>query len=286
MSKTGSSYAILRNLNFRHLALARFLFSFAFQLQAVVVGWQVYEIRKDPLYLGLIGLAEAVPAISLALFGGHVVDRGSPLKIYRLMMVLAWVCTLMLWFSSTGWIPLTPDAHVAVIFGVVFISGIVRAFAWPAMFAFTPQIVEREWLAVATTWMSSVFQIAAVTGPALGGILYAWRGASAAYALTSFLVLLTIVALSRIQSAHLAPKPKSINKEPILESLASGVKFVFSNQVVLGALSLDMFAVLFGGATALLPIFAGDILNLTAMDTRRDAGPRIGGQYDLYRFFE
>jgi MFS family permease len=259
MEKPSSPYAILRNRGFRDLALGRFLFTFAFQLQSVVVGWQVYEITRDPLYLGLIGLSEAVPAITLALIGGHVVDQGKPLIIYRRMMWLALLCSVTLFLASTGRVGLTPHVHVAVIFGAIFLSGIVRAFTWPAMFALTPHIVNREWYAVAQTWMSSIYQAAAITGPALGGFLYAWKGGVSAYAVSSLFVAATAILMQFLRVEMKVVDSAKV-KEPILQSLAAGVRFVFSNQVVLGALSLDMFAVFFGGATALLPIFVSEVL--------------------------
>jgi MFS family permease len=258
MDKPASSYEILRNGNFRALISGRFFLTFALQLQAVVVGWQVYEIKKDPLYLGLIGLAEAVPAISLALFGGHVVDRGQPLAIYRRMILLALLSSLALLLAAGGVLGLGADAKVAVIFSVVFLSGVIRAFAWPAAFALLPQVVDREWFAVAQTWMSAFFQVASIVGPAVGGIVYAWKGAFASYTVIGVMILATFLATQLIEVAPFERPARE--REPLARSLSSGVRFVFSNQVILGALSLDMFAVLFGGATALLPIFAGELL--------------------------
>jgi MFS family permease len=259
MEKRSGPYDILKNVNFRHLALGRFSLNLALQLQTVVVGWQVYEIKKDPLYLGLIGLTEAVPAISLALFGGHVVDRGQPIKIYRAMLQLALLSSLALLLVAGGIVSATPDTKLSVIFGVIFLSGIIRAFAWPSVFAVTPQIIDREWYAVAQTWLSTMFQTSSIAGPAIGGMIYAWSGPRSAYVVMSVLIAASIGSAYRIRVPRLERAPRS-ESEPFVQSLVSGVRFVFSNQVILGALSLDMFAVLFGGATALLPIFTAEIL--------------------------
>jgi MFS family permease len=254
------SYRILKVSGFRQLIAGRFCLTFALQLQTVVVGWQIYELKKDPLYLGLIGLSEAIPALSLALFGGHVVDRGQPITIYRRMIALMLFCSGILLLAGSGLLAHQPDVRVATIFGVVVLSGVIRAFAWPAVFSMTPQVVPREWMTVAQTWLSATFQIAAVTGPAIGGLIYAWKGPVAAYSLICLMVATALFFALRLRLGRMDRATVGVGKEPLLKSLTVGVRFVFSNQVVLGALSLDMFAVLFGGATALLPIFAADIL--------------------------
>jgi MFS family permease len=264
-AKPGSSYAILRNGDFRYLALGRFFLELSLLINAVVVGWQVYAIKKDPLYLGLIGLAEAIPAIALALVGGYVVDRGRPLFIYRLSVLAAAAGMLALTLAGGGFAGLSPDKQVDVIFSVIFLLGVIRAFAWPSAFSLLPRIVERPQMAIAQTWASAVFQVASVSGPAIGGVIYAWQGPAASYGtgfvlgVVAFLTTLLLRADRVPLSASAAAKPDR-HKESLLQSLSSGARFVFSNQVILGALSLDMFAVLFGGATALLPIFAADIL--------------------------
>lgn len=230
------------------------------QLQGVVVGWQVYAIKKDPLYLGLIGLAEAVPAIGLAIFGGHAVDRGQPIVIYRRVVTLALVSSLLLLIACGGYLEIGADTKVAVIFGVVFLTGVIRAFAGPSIFAITPHIVERDWLSVAQTWMSAIFQVAAISGPAIGGMIYAFKGPGAAYAVISVFLMAALLTTRLLKVDRIDRAKVREAKEPLWQSLSSGARFVFSNQVILGALALDMFAVLFGGATALLPIFAGEIL--------------------------
>ncbi len=253
-----SRYDILKKPNFRLLVLGRFFLTLAFQLQAVVLGWQVYEIKKDALYLGFIGLAEAIPALSLALFGGHTVDRGQPLLIYRWMVSLAAVSAVVLLGTAGGLLGVSPEQKIFFIFGVTFVSGVIRAFAWPAIFSLTPKLVDREELPLAQTWMSATFQTAAISGPAIGGMLYAWGGPAATYStiLAMMIIGLTCACLMRIDRFE----RRDTSKETLADSLTTGLKFVFANQVILGALALDMFAVLFGGATALLPIFASEIL--------------------------
>jgi len=151
-------------------------------------------------------------------------------------------------------------ARLAVIFGVVVSSGVVRAFAWPAEFTILPRLVSREWLPVAATWRSTLMQTSMIMGPALGGVVYGWGGERWAYGVCSGFVLLAVWFAWRIPALPPREASAAVTPEPISRSLSAGIRFVFSNQVVLGALALDMFAVFFGGATALIPIFAGDIL--------------------------
>ncbi|MCM2277636.1 MAG: MFS transporter [Oligoflexia bacterium] len=256
-SRRPSAFAIP---DFRVLAQARFLFTFSVQIQAVVMGWQMYAIRKDPLYLGLIGLSEAVPALALALVSGYIVDRSSPLKVYRWVMALSLLSAALLLVVSSGLLGNDPGVAVQAIFAAAIITGTARGFAGPSMTALVPQLVPREILHVSAAWITSTFQIAAVTGPAAGGLLYSWKGATAPYLLECFMLLAGQLCLLRIR--HRCPVNPAPATEPVWERLTSGIRFVFRHELLLAALSLDMFAVLFGGVTALLPIFASEVLRI------------------------
>jgi len=228
-------------------------------IQAVVVGWQVYEITKDPLSLGLIGLAEAIPAIAVSLYAGHLADIVERKKIILVCVVTLVFCSVTLLFFT-----LDPGAFLVArgplaIYVVIFVSGLARGFLSPANFAFMPQLVNRELYQNAITWNSTVWEGAAVAGPMLGGLIYGFFGITAAYMADAGLTLAALVCYALIPNRAL---PAVTEEQGIWEKIKAGIRFVFSNQIILGAITLDLFAVLFGGAVALLPIFADDILHV------------------------
>lgn len=229
----------------------------ATQMQAVIVGWQVYEITKDPFSLGLIGLAEAIPSILISLYAGHVVDRNDRKKILFWASLGMIFCSISLLIISTNINSLVTDNRLILIYSVIFISGIARGYLSPANFAFLAQIVPREIYPNAISWNTSNWQLGMVVGPALGGLIYGFAGVTAAYAVDAALTLISVCFLLMIKSK---PLPEYNQEESLKESLTAGVKFVFKNKIILGAISLDLFAVLFGGAVAILPIYAGEIL--------------------------
>ncbi|WP_242929428.1 MFS transporter [Pontibacter vulgaris] len=251
-------YAVLRIPDFRLYISARLCITLAMQIQAVIVGWQIYNITKDPLSLGLIGLAEAIPSIVVSLYAGYLADMVPRKKIIMVVVTVLLLCSGALLYFTLDM------SHTLNLFGalpiyiVIFISGIARGFMGPAVFSFMPQLVANKQLyANAITWSSTTWQAASVGGPALGGLIYGFFGISAAYTTDAVLVLLALVSFSMIGSK---PLPENVNPQNLKESLRSGISFVFNNQIILNAISLDLFAVLFGGAVALLPIFASEIL--------------------------
>jgi MFS family permease len=252
-------YAVLRIPDFRLFILARLCVTMAMQMQAVIVGWQVYDITRDPLSLGLIGLAEAVPSIVVSLYAGHVADNIPRKKIIVLVVSVLLLCSgFLLYFVLPGSRVLAVYG-VLPIYSVIFLSGIARGFMGPAVFSFMPQLVaDRQFYANAITWSSTTWQGAAVAGPAVGGLIYGFYGITASYATDAVLVLLALLFFMLIRAR---PLPESTGRLPVKESLLSGIRFVFNNQIILSAISLDLFAVLFGGAVALLPVFASDILH-------------------------
>jgi MFS family permease len=251
-------YASLRIPNFLWFIAGLLAMNLATQLQAVVVAWQIYALTHDPLSLGLIGLAEALPFIGFALPAGHVADRAHRLRTTRLAMIALLGCSIAL-LGFTLRPGMVHSGRIWPIYLVIVLSGVARSFLQPARTALSAEVVPRELYPNAVTWRSSTWQLAAVLGPALGGLIYGFGNATAAYAVDVTLMALALLAIARIR--HL-PEAMRLSDASVWESLASGVRFVWNHSVVLGALTLDLFSVLFGGATALLPIFAAEILHV------------------------
>ena len=266
-------YAALRIPDFRLFISARFCTTLAVQIQSVAVAFQIYRLTGDPLSLGMIGAAEAIPSIAVSFYAGHLADI-----MQRKKIIVACIFTLLLCSAALLYFTLDPGkailAHgVFPIYAVIFVSGIARGFFSPALFSFMPQLVPRELYANAITWNSTLWETAAIGGPALGGLLYG-LGVSTAYIAD---VALMIVGLTLVIMVHNKPLPEAPGDEPIVEKLLMGWRFVFQNKLILSAISLDLFAVLFGGAVALLPIFADQILNVGAMGLGLlRAAPSIG----------
>jgi len=247
---THDPYAALRHRNFVWLLVSYSLSTVAREAQIVVVGWQVFALTRDPLSLGLIGLAEALPLIAMALYAGHVADRVSrrTVAIAGTFAVLISAVALFV-FTTTSFIA---PGRVWPVYAVIFLSGIARSFTRPALTALSAELVPRELYTNAVTWRSSAWQIAAVGGPALGGLLYGFSGPALAYAVVAVLTAISLAGVALI--AHDArPEPSGVN---VIESVKIGLRFLFRQPVLLPAMTLDLFSVLFGGAVALLPIFA------------------------------
>ncbi|SKC71949.1 MFS transporter [Ohtaekwangia koreensis] len=254
-----SPYAALKIRDYRYFISARFCITLAIQIQAVVVSWQVYEITKDPLSLGLIGLAEAIPSIGVSLYAGHVADVVQRKKIILLCVGTLLLCSLCLLFFTLEPGQFFISYGVIPIYTIIFISGIARGFITPALFAFMPQLVPRELYSNAITWNSTLWETASLSGPPLGGLLYGFFGISVAYTTDVLLVLSGLLLAFAVSNK---PLPPSTSDEGMVEKIKEGLRFVYNNKIVLSAISLDLFAVLFGGAVALLPIFADTILHV------------------------
>lgn len=251
------AYAALRIPNFRWFTLSLWALTIALQIQAVVVGWQVYDLTNDPLALGIVGLAEALPFIAIALYAGHVADRMDRKLVSMIAFAALVVCSLALLGISMS--PKILAGGPWPIYAVIFLTGIARSFSRPASFALSVLLVPREIYANATTWRTSTWQFGAVTGPAIGGALYALGGPVLAYATVAGLLAAGLFFFSRITSPPIIPV---VDETPISESLTMGFRFLWRQPVLLGAMTLDLFSVLFGGAIALLPIFAKEILHV------------------------
>ena len=252
-----SPYASLQIRDFRVFIFARLCITLAIQIQGTIVGWQVYELTKDPLSLGLIGLAEAIPAITVSLYAGHIADTIERKKIILLTLVTLLFCSAALLFFTLESGEFVLAFGVIPIYIVIFASGIARGFLSPATFSFMPQLVPRSLYGNAITLNSTFWQVASIGGPMLAGFLYGFLGVSAAYIAD---VLLVFASLAFYISIPNKPLPPLSDEQGVVEKIKAGLKFFFNNQIVLSAISLDLFAVLFGGAVALLPIFAAEIL--------------------------
>jgi MFS family permease len=249
------AHEIFKFSGFRRFLVTRIFLTLAVQIQNVTLYWQVFDITKDPLSLGFIGLSEALPSLAVALFAGHLADRYNRRMIAFLSLLLFAITSLLLLLVSLGYIPLGDKAMNIYI--IVFISGLARGFFRPSSFALMTQLVPRELYAKSAAWNSTFWQTSTVAGAALGGVFIAYLGIGASYLIA---LLLIVAGAFLIIGIKVIVEQKSGEKQPFLQSLTSGVAFVFKNQVILSAMTLDLIAVLFGGAVALLPAFAQQIL--------------------------
>jgi MFS family permease len=257
--------AAMRVPNFRKYILALFILTLGVQVQGTVVGWQIYDLTRDPFALGVVGLAEAIPAISLSLVAGHVADRRDRRRVALAALSVLVACSVALWVLARpslavgGGAPLAAAPRVRLIYAVIALSGVARAFLQPSRQALSAELVPRALFRNSISWRTASWQLAAVLGPALGGGLYALGGTRLAYAVDTLLMAVAVGFLAAVR--HRSP-PRPPAAEPLLASLTGGVRYVFRDPVLLSALTLDLFSVLFGGAVALLPIFAGEILQV------------------------
>lgn len=252
------AYASLRYSSFRNFQLSRLLITLAVQMAETIIAWKIYEITNQQLALGLVGLSEALPFILTSFYGGHAADTFNRYKIARWTIIGFTVCFAAIGVILSGTAPLIDMFGVYPIYFIIGITGIVRGFMAPSFQSIFPQLVPREHYANAATWGSNAWQTAAVLGPALGGIIYGFTNVEISFAISVALMLLSFFVFLRIPVKETPPKEKD---ETLYESLTAGLRFVFAKQEMLSAISLDLFAVLFGGAVALLPVFAKDILH-------------------------
>ena len=227
-------------------------------MQSVIVGLQVYDLTHDALSLGLIGLSEAIPFLTVALFAGHVADIINRKRIIAIAATIYVLCAIVLLYMSYTMQALYLRAGVLPLYIIIAITGLARAFFFPAQSAYMAQIVPRNLYANSSTWNSTIWHIAAVSGPAAGGLVYGFAGIHAAF---MCVVFFSAISLMFFYSSKSVPLPARTAGEGIFTSLSTGIKFVFGHQVLLGALALDMFGVLFGGAVALQPVFASEVLH-------------------------
>jgi MFS family permease len=245
--------AALGYADFKAYLVARFCIVIALEMQSVAVGWQVYEITRRPLDLGLIGLAQFLPGFTLFLPAGHAVDHYDRRKVLISCYAGSGLCSgLLLAIALRG------GASVYPIYAVVVLLGAIRAFSFPASRALLPQLLPQEHFSNAVAWHSSIFQAGTILGPACGGLLYAFfHGAAGVYAVAMVVALGASLATERIKA-----QTKARPREPVtLATVLAGFRYIWDHQLILGSISLDLFAVLLGGAVALLPVYAREILH-------------------------
>ncbi|MGB9992929.1 MFS transporter [Massilia sp. SM-13] len=250
MSSNG--FSVLRHRNFSFYLTARIFGTLAVQMQNVAIGWQVYASTHNLFYLGMIGLAQFAPFLLLILPAGHVADQFNRKYIITMCLGMQLVVGLMLLaFTAAGLTVVWP------VFAVLVLFGSARAFMGPATQAILVNLVPQEDFSKAVALSSSAFHVAVILGPTLGGLLYIY-GPTAVYTVASVLLLVSVVLMSMTK----APAQSAKREPATWHSVLEGLRFVFSRPIVLGAISLDLFAVLFGGATALLPALAHDVLHV------------------------
>jgi MFS family permease len=231
-------------------------------MQSVIIGWQIYQYTKDVLALGLIGLAEAIPFIIVSLFSGHVADTFNRKHIIVLFTSLLIFCTSALLYFSWDTSTVIQVYGVTPMFIVIGGIGVIRGFLAAAFPSFMAQLVPRELYTSTSTWNSTTWHVASVIGPAMAGFICA-LSFTAAYEVDIVFIIISVLSFLFIASK---PLPVKVKKESLKESLSAGIKFVFGHQLILGALSLDLFAVLFGGAVAMLPAYADKILHVGSVE--------------------
>lgn len=251
-------YGALRLPEFRYWMGAASFSTLAGRALALTLAFQIYQLSRDPLALGILGLVEAIPAIGLSLFGGHYADRYDRRMIAlvtRAVSVLAAIAFAVLSLNVAV-------VGLAAVYAVVFVVSMARGFGDPAVSAFEAQVVPRELYVNAATWTGSIGQATAIGGPALGGLVIGYLGVTASYVMIALLYAGALLCMSLIGKK---PMPPVEAGESVWASIGVGVQFVFKSPVLVGSMALDLFAVLFGGAIALLPVFAADVLHVDAV---------------------
>ncbi len=233
----------------------------AMQIQSIVLAWQMYTLTHDALFLGFIGLTEAIPALGLALFSGYYVDQNRPLIILRAVMCVGLFSGFLLLISHTPWVELSVTSQVKTLFVSAFLAGIARAFFGPSLYSLVPHIVSRENLSKGAAGMTAAFQTAMIAGPAVGGLLFGLVGILKTSFVMCSLIFTALIATLLIKT-NPAPATQRHAEHDFKKELLSGARFVFGHPIMLPALSMDMFCVLFGGVVALLPIYAAEILHV------------------------
>jgi MFS family permease len=256
-------FASIKIAEYRYLLTGRLLFIMGLRMLGTVVGWWIYQITNDPFAIGIIGISEVIPAVSLALYAGHIIDISEKRKLLLRGVLLYLLCALLLLGLSTQFISNHySNYYIALgIYIVIFFTGVIRAFTGPVFGTLIPAIVPKNLLQNAITWNQGTWLSASVAGHAIGGLLIAAIGING-----TFIIISILVAASYFLMAQLKPKQALIlsGEKRTWASILEGLSFVMKTKEIVGALSLDLFAVLFGGAVAMVPVFARDILHVGA----------------------
>ena len=256
-----SPLAVLKIPEFRNFILGRFVFIMGLRMMGTLVAWWMYELTGDAFYIGMIGLAEAIPAVGLSLYAGFIIDKSEKRKLLLRTVILYAVCVIILLGVSTNWFHGEFGNKLIIIFiyTVIFFTGAIRAFSGPSFGAIIASMVPRELLIYASQLSSTSWLVASITGHAMAGFLIVWLQVTG-----TFMVILTLILIGLFSLFKIKEKPASLTVEKkTLEAVGEGLKYVFKTKEVLAALSLDLFAVLFGGAVAMVPVYAKDILHVS-----------------------
>jgi MFS family permease len=264
-----SPFASLKVVEFRNLMLGRFLFIMGLRMMGTLVGWWIYELTNEPFAIGLIGLAEVIPAVSLALYAGHVIDISEKRKLLLRGVILYWICAIIL-LGLSIYNDKSDHANafannsaliIAIcIYFVVFCTGIIRSFTGPSFGTIVGAIIPKDLLQNATTWSQGIWLTASILGHAIVGFIIAGFGHTGA-----LITVVSLVTIGYFFIAKITAKPPHADlvvNQNTLESVKEGLRYVYNTKELLGALSLDLFAVLFGGAVAMIPVYAVDILKV------------------------
>ncbi|NNV57836.1 MFS transporter [Limnovirga soli] len=249
---------------YRNLLAGRFLFIVGLRMLGTLVGWWIYELTNDPLAIGLIGLSEVIPAVSLALYAGHVIDQSEKRGLLLRGVVLYFLCACILLFLSSPYVTgIISNSYIALmVYGIIFCTGIIRSFTGPVFGVMMAAIVPKPVLQNAITWNQGVWLSASLTGHAVGGLLIAQIGIEHTLLVVCCLIFVSYFLLYTLNALPSLNEP---GEKKTWDSVKEGLSFVFKSKEVLGALSLDLFAVLFGGAVAMIPVYARDILQVGAI---------------------
>ena len=264
------SFAALRYKDFRAYISMRFFFTFAYTMQTFVIGYYIYQVTNSKFALGMLGLCEAIPAVGIALYGGYIADKSEKRKMLLLIYTGVLFSSMVMFIVTMK--SMSPYIHanwiVPIIYVMIFCNGLARAFFGPATFTIYANSIPREVYPNGSTWSSSSWQIASILGPAVGGLIYGFGNKiipGEGGITVTFVVIIAMIIISMVLVYFLKQYPAVFKpKENIWKSLSEGIHFVFKNKMMLGAMSLDLFSVFFGGVVALLPVFAKEILHVGA----------------------
>jgi MFS family permease len=257
-------YIALKFPEFRYFLVMRFFLTIGYQIQGVILGWYVYSLTKDPLSLGLIGLAEAIPAIGIALYGGYIADKSNKKTLLNKVVGLILLSSTVMFVVTLPSVTenLGQSLLITIIYMMIFVNGIARGFYAPTAFSLMAMIIPREHYPNSSTWNSSAWQTASIAGPALGGLLYGFSGLH-----QTFIFVLICISISFLGTFFFKSRPSTyVKKGSMIKSVSEGLKFVFKTKMLVGALSLDLFSVFFGGAVALIPVIATEVLHVGATE--------------------
>lgn len=251
---------VLKIAEFRHFIMGRFVFIMGLRMMGTLVSWWMYELTGDAFYIGMIGLAEAIPAIGLALYAGYVIDRSEKRRLLLITIFLYIICAFILLGTSTQWFSQQFGTKIIILFiySIIFLTGAIRSFSGPSFGAMIASLVPKPLLITASQLSSTSWLIASITGHAMAGFLIAWLHVTGTFIVITSLIIIGFLLLTKLKA-----KPPGISAEKkTLEAVAEGLKYVFKTKEVFGAITLDLFAVLFGGAVAMVPVYAKDILHV------------------------